>query len=63
MSFRRLRGHPEEGSSVTTSTASGSSMNFFPCSQGMSAMLRELSFPGLTKSQADFLKKREKENL
>lgn len=54
MSFRRLRGHPEEGSSVKTSTASGSSMNFFPCSQGMSAMLRELSSPGLTKSQADF---------
>ena len=62
MSFRRLRGHPEGGSSVTTSTASGSSMNFFPCSQGTSAMLRELSSPGPTKSQAD-LKKREKENL
>lgn len=50
MSFRRLSDHPEERPSVTTSGASGSSMNSFPCSQEMSALLRGIVSPGPAKS-------------
>lgn len=40
MSFRRLSS-PWGGVSCDNITASGSSINIFPCSQGMSAVLRE----------------------
>lgn len=51
MSFRRLRSH-WGGVSCDNITASGSSINIFPCSQGMSLGLRGISSPGRTKSEA-----------